>query len=212
MQPLGVEVRVGQQHVDPGAPRRLAPGPAELHQVGGRPPAGDRREDHVAPAVDHEDGLREVRVSPVAAVIPVGLPLREVAADVAGLHAGAVDGRQLHAPPARTVPPRALQHGVEHLPPGHGGQEPLGGLLEGGEVGDGLEVDQRPEVGVVGEVLGQPPGVEVGELLEHQARQELGLGELLGAELVPVRGECLTGGLVGDLEHPARRFAGLHTS
>ena len=53
---------------------------------------------------------------------------------------------------------------------------------------------------------------EVGELLEHQAGQELGLGELLGAELVPVRGEGLAGRLVGDLEHPARGFAGLHTS
>ena len=112
----------------------------------------------------------------------------------------------------RRVPPRPLEHGVEHLPPGGGGQEPLGGLLEGGEVGDGLQVDQRTKVAVVVEVLSQSPVVEARELLEHQARQELGLGELLGAELVCVRGERAAGRLVGDLEHTARGFAGLHTS
>src|SRR5262249_13575178 len=37
-------------------------------------------------------------------------------------------------------------------------------------------------------------------------------GELLRAELVPVRGEGLAGRLVGDLEDPARRFAGGHIS
>ena len=58
----------------------------------------------------------------------------------------------------------------------------------------------------------QAPIIEARELLEHQARQELVLGELLRAELVSVRGQRLTGRLVGDLEHPARRFAGLHTS
>lgn len=65
---------------------------------------------------------------------------------------------------------------------------------------------------MVGEVRRQAAVVEARELLGHQAGQELGLGELLGAELMPARGEGLTGGLVGDLEHPARGFAGLHTS
>ena len=58
----------------------------------------------------------------------------------------------------------------------------------------------------------QPAIVEAGELLEHQAGQELGLGELLGTELVPMRGDCPAGGLVGHLEGPARGFAGLHDS
>ena len=58
----------------------------------------------------------------------------------------------------------------------------------------------------------QPSVIEVGKLLEHQAGQELGLGELLGAALVPVRGEGPAGRLVRDLEDPARGFAGGHTS
>ena len=53
-------------------------------------------------------------------------------------------------------------------------------------MGDVLQVDQPGKVGVVGQVLGQPAVVEAEELLEHQAGQELGLGELLGAELVLV--------------------------
>jgi hypothetical protein len=41
-------------------------------------------------------------------------------------------------------------------------------------------------------------------LLEHQEGQQLGLSKLLGAELVPVRGDCLSGSLVRDLS-PSRR-------
>ena len=212
VQPLGVEVSVGQEHLDPGAPRRLTPRPPELNQVGRRPTAGDRRQDHVALAVDHEDDLREVGVSPVPVGVPVRLPLREVAADVARLQACAVDRRQGDATLPHPVLQCPVEHGVEHPAAGDRRQESLRGLLKGGEVGDGLQVDQRAEVGVVGEVRGQPPVVEARELLERQARHELVLGELLGAELVPVRGERLAGRLVGDLEHPARRFAGLHTS
>ena len=54
--------------------------------------------------------------------------------------------------------------------------------------------------------------VEAEELLEHQAGQELRLSELLGAERMPMRGEGLAGGVVGDLEHPARGFARRHIS
>jgi hypothetical protein len=50
------------------------------------------------------------------------------------------------------------------------------------------------------------------ELLEHQAGQQLGLSELLGAELVAMRRSGLAGGFVGDLQNPARRFACLHIS
>ena len=103
----------------------------------------------------------------------------------------------------------AAEHRVDIA--GEGGREPAGGLLEPG-CGGRPQVDQPAEVGVVGQVLGQPAVVEAGELLEHQAGQELGLGELLGAELVAVRGAGPAGRLVGDLEHPARGFARRHTS
>ena len=42
------------------------------------------------------------------------------------------------------------------------------------------ELFARPLGSAGGQVRGQPPVVEVRELLEHQARQEPGLGELLG--------------------------------
>ena len=115
-------------------------------------------------------------------------------------------------PLADLVPQRPVEHGVEHLRGRGRLQEPGGGLLEGGEVGDGPQADQAAEVGVVGQVRGEPAVVEAQELLEHQAGQELGLGELLGAELVSVRGEGLTGGVVGNLEDPARGFARGHIS
>src|ERR1700744_158254 len=65
---------------------------------------------------------------------------------------------------------------------------------------------------MVGQMLGQSAVVEAREVLEHQAGQELGLGELLGAELVPVRGEGPAGRVVRGLEDPAGGFAGKHIS
>ena len=131
---------------------------------------------------------------------------------MARLQARAVDGRQGDAEPPHSILERPSEHGVEHPAAGRRRQEPPGGLLEGRVVRDGLQPDQGTEVGVVGEVRSQPAIVEARELLEHQAGQELGLDELLGAELVPVRREGLAGRLVSDLKHPARRFAGLHNS
>jgi hypothetical protein len=65
---------------------------------------------------------------------------------------------------------------------------------------------------VVGQVLGEPTIVEAEELLEHQAGQELGLGELLRAEPVSMRRQGLTGRVVRDLQDPARGFARGHIS
>ena len=48
------------------------------------------------------------------------------------------------------------------------------------------------------------------KLLEHQAGEELRLGELLGAELVPIRRQGLAGRLSGDPQDGVRGFAGLH--
>jgi hypothetical protein len=107
---------------------------------------------------------------------------------------------------------RPIEHGVEQATAGDGGEEPRRGLLEGREVGHGLRVDEPAEIGMVLEVLGQAAVVEARELLEDQAGQELGLGELPEAELVRVLGHRPEGRLAGDPEHPARGFAGLHTS
>ena len=75
-----------------------------------------------------------------------------------------------------------------------------------------LQTDHVAQVGVVGQMLRQSAIVEAQELLEHQAGQELGLGELLGAELVSVRGQRPAGCLVGNLVHATRGFASRHIS
>ena len=75
-----------------------------------------------------------------------------------------------------------------------------------------LHPDLADEVGVVHKVVGQTAIVEVRELFEHQAGQQLGLGKLLGAELVSVRRKSLAGSLVRDLQDPARGFTGSHIS
>jgi hypothetical protein len=211
--PLGVEVGVGQQRPDPRPPHRLRKRPPELHQVGARAPAGHRREDQVAVAIDHEDDLGEVGVSPDGiGVSAAGPPLDVVAAGVPRLHAGAIDGRQRDAPLPDAVPQGALEDGVEHLPARDGGQEPHGGLLEGGIVRHRAQADLAAEFGIIGQVRRQPAVVEAQELLEHQAGQELGLGELLGAEPVPMRRQRLAGSVVGDLQDQARGFARNHIS
>ncbi len=79
-------------------------------------------------------------------------------------------------------------------------------------MGHGLQSDLSSEIGVIGQVRGQSAIIEPGELLEDQAGQELGLGELLGAGFVSMSGERLAGGLVGDLQHPPRGFARSHIS
>src|SRR5271165_7367643 len=55
--PLGIEIGVGQQRTDPGAADGLAQRPPELHQVGPRAAPRHGGEDHVASAIDHEDDL-----------------------------------------------------------------------------------------------------------------------------------------------------------
>src|SRR5208283_470380 len=63
MDPLRVEVRVGQQCSDLGPAHGLPQSGTELHQVRTWPSTGDCGEDHVTAAVDHEDDLRELGVS-----------------------------------------------------------------------------------------------------------------------------------------------------
>ena len=57
-------------------------------------------------------------------------------------------------------------------------------------MGHGFHPDLTGDIGVVHEVLGEAAVVEAHELLEHQARQQLGLGKLLGAELNGIKGRC----------------------
>src|SRR5262249_10189931 len=80
----------------------------------------------------------------------------------------------------------------------------------GREVGDVVQAEDGGHLGVLGQMLGEASVVEAEELLEDQAGQELGLREGLGAVDVAVGRDRLPGGVVRDLEDPARRFAGGH--
>jgi hypothetical protein len=210
--PLGIEVRVGQQRDDPGASDRLAQRPTKLHQVGARTPTRHRGQDHVALAVDHEDDLGVLGVSDVlVAISAMRATLDVVSAGVPRLQARAVHGRQRDASLADAVAQCPIEHGVEHLSARDGCQQPNRSLLEGREVRHGFHADLAGKVGVVAKVRGEAAVVEAQELLEHQAGQQLVLSKLLGAELVPVRGESLTGSIVRHLQDPARGFARRHT-
>ena len=211
MHPLGVVVGVGQKRPDPRPPRRLLQRRLELHQVRSRPPAGSRREHHRGVTIGHQHDLGVLRVSRFLRPTP-GLrpPLHVVSADVPRFQPGAVDGGRRDPPFPDLLAEGPCEHGVEHRPARLGREEAGGGLLEGGEVGDDLQADEAGRVGMVGEVVGQAAIVEPRELLEDQAGQELVLGELLGAELVPVRGEGPASRVVGDLEDPSWRLARGH--
>jgi hypothetical protein len=211
--PLAVEVGIGQQRPDPGAAGGLLQRRLEQDQVRGGAPAGHRPQHQMGAAVGHQHDLRILGVGRLLRTCPGPRPpLDVIPADVPRLHPGAIDGGRRDPPPADLPPHRLLQHGVEHRAGRGRLEQPGGGLLEGGVVGDGHQPDQRREAGVVGQVLGQPAVIEAREVLEHQAGHELGLGKLLGAELVPVRGESPAGRLVGGQEDPARGFAGSHIS
>ena len=211
MDPLRVEVRVGQQCSDLGPAHGLPQSGTELHQVRTWPSTGDCGEDHVTAAIDHEDDLRELGVSrDLVAISALRTTLDVVPAGVPRLQACAIDSRQRDTPLADSVVQRPLEHRVEHPARRRGRQQSLGSLLEGREVRHCSQPDLAGKVGVVDEMLGQTPVVEVRELLEHQAGQQLRLSELLGAELVSVCRKGLAGGFVGDLENPTRRFACLH--
>ena len=77
---------------------------------------------------------------------------------------------------------------------------------------DRRQVEQAGQLGVVGQVIGEATVVEAQELLDHQATEELGLGEFLGAVDMAVVRDGLASGVVGDLEDPDWRFAGGHIS
>ena len=211
--PLGVEVRVGQKGLDPSAADGLLQRHIERHQVRARPATGHGSEDHVGGAIDHEDDLREFGVSRDLVAVPAArAALDVVPAGVPRFQASVVDSGQRDASLADPVPQRPLEHRVEQLAGRRSQEQSAGSLLEGGEVGHGFHPDLTGDIGVVHEVLGEAAVVESQELLEHQARQQLGLGKLLEAELVSVRRDSLASSVVRDLQDSARGFARSHIS
>ena len=105
--PLGVEVRVGQKGLDPSAADGLLQRPIERHQVRARPATGHGSEDHVAGAIDHEDDLREFGVSRDLVAVPAARAALDVGpAGVPRFPASAVDSGQRDtslADPSRTA-------------------------------------------------------------------------------------------------------------
>ena len=209
--PLSVEASVSQQCANPRSEDCLTQRRAELHQVRARAAAGHRSQDHVALAIDHQHGLGVLGVSDfLAAITAARAPLDVIPTHVPRLQPRAIDGRPGDAPFADFIPQRLIQHGIEHLLPWNSLEEPGSRFVKRGEVGNDLQSNQTSEVGLVSQIISQPPIVNSEELLEHQASQQLRLCELLGAELMAVRWQRSAGGLVRNLQNAARRFASRH--
>jgi hypothetical protein len=210
--PLGIEVRVGQQRRNPRATNGLTERLTKLHQVRAWTATRNRRQDHMTGTIDHEDDLGVLGVSNMLItgsalratldVVPTGVPR---------FQARTVDSRQRHTPLADPVAERPLEHSVEHPAARESRQETRSGLLEGREVWYLFHPDLTSQIAVVAEMNSQAAVIEAQELLEYQAGEQLGLRELLRAKLMPVRGKSLRGRIVRDLKNPAWGFACRHT-
>jgi hypothetical protein len=171
--------------------------------IGGRTMARYRHEDLVTLGVDREVNLRKVRVSAVAARVPVCPTFGELATDVARFQAGPIHGNQANAVLLHSGLAGFLQLGVEHPPARDGDQQSNNSLLKRGEMRDDLHADVGSNSGVVRQVSGEAAVVETQELFGHQTGQRLGFRELLRAEEIGVRRQCSAGRLVGDLKNRA---------
>lgn len=81
-------------------------------------------------------------------------------------------------------------------------QQPLAGFLQGGEMRSGLEFDRDLQVVAVGQQRRRPAIVFFLELLEHQAGEQLRLGELLGRKLVRIKRQTALADRQGFENHP----------
>jgi len=114
MHPLGIVAGIRQQRVDRSATTRLTQSLPEVPVV--RPRAASRhgRENQMRAAVDQQAGLRKAPIGQVLqAFVAPSASADEVVADVMGLEAAAVEGRQ---PDAAASKPRGAgdrQRGVE---------------------------------------------------------------------------------------------------
>ena len=113
MHPLGVVAGIGQQRIDRSATTRLTQSLPEVPVV--RPRAASRhgRQNQMRAAVDQQAGLRKAPIGQVwQALVAPSASADEVVADVMGLEAAAVEGRQ---PDAAASKPRGAgdrQRGV----------------------------------------------------------------------------------------------------
>lgn len=73
-------------------------------------------------------------------------------------------GGQQDPTPTHLPAQRPVEHGVERLVGRLRLQVPDGSLLEGGVMGDGLEIDESTKLGMVGQTGGKPAIVEACEL------------------------------------------------
>jgi hypothetical protein len=205
MHPLGVEVGVSQKGADSCTGNGLIESRSKLRQIRARPAAGCHAKDHVVLAVDDEDCLRKVGVNRPRTKVSTGLAaLHVISAGVPRFQTRTVHGRQRDSSLVNPVTAGLLENRIEETTGWRRSQQSLGSLLEGRVVRNAAHSDQSDEIGMIDEVCSQTTVVETRELLEHETSQQLGLSELLGAELVPVIRHGPAAAVVGDLEHSTR--------
>src|SRR5262249_31579545 len=134
--------------------------------IDARTPARSDSEEEMAGAIDGPFQLGEAAVND-------GLPMllgAAPAADVVGaasatVQPGGVEGRPLDSLPAAAG---GTDGGGEQPAGDREAQQTAAGLLQDGEVGDGLQAEGSPEVGVLGQVRDEAAVVGLEEGLEDQ--------------------------------------------
>src|SRR5262249_26353456 len=106
---------------------------------------------------------------------------------------GGGGGRLAPPAPAQQAADGAAQQAAE----ARAGQQAAAGLVQGGVVGAGPQAQGAGQVGQVLQEDGQAAVVGLEEDLEHQAGEQLRLGELLGAAAVAGTGQAALAGRQG---------------
>ncbi len=172
---------------EPHDPRGLGKERAELIDVGPRTTPGIERENEVIvdPADDAQLGEVVINHGFPRAIHPLAAT-DEVATRARAFQTRGIDGRPLHPFLATQMEPHG---GRQKFSNGRRPQQPLRRFLERGEVWDHAQFQQVAERGMVFELGRQAAVVDLQKVLEHQAREELVLRELLGTEAVRVIGQ-----------------------
>jgi hypothetical protein len=109
-----------------------------------------------------------------------------VAAGVARLEARAVERRQGHTPLDPAQGHADVDGPIQKSPRGLRQEEPLGRLLKGREVRNGVQLDRLAPLGRIGEHRRELAIVQLQEFFQHQASEELRLSELFRAKAMRI--------------------------
>ena len=207
---VGFRVVAGVQHhpVQYRMPREPAQQPLQRAHV--RPGSDSRhgREDDVVGRVGDDVQFGKTPIGHVFwGFSALSGPPDIVAAGPGGLEAGGVSRGRPHPSAAA----HDSLHGSLQQPIDAGlGEQPAGGLLQGGPVRHGLQFDAPAQIGTVPEQFPEAAVVGAQMSLEHQTGEELVLGEFLRAVAMRMGRQGVLGSFPGFPQHLSRRLAGGH--